>query len=74
MPDNNPEDRQAGGLNPQALRLEDLARILTASGLQSVTEEMIQADIDDGAPVNANGTVNLVHFAAWLVKEVSGGD
>ena len=70
MPDNNPEDRQAGGLNPQALRLEDLARILTASGLQSVTEEMIQADIDDGAPVNANGTVNLVHFAAWLVKNV----
>jgi hypothetical protein len=32
---------------------------------------MLQADIDDGAPRNPDGTMNLVHFAAWLVKEIS---
>ena len=73
MPDNNPEDRQAGGLNPQALRLEDLARILTASGLRSVTVKMLNADLDDGAPQNADGTMNLVQYAAWLVRNVLQG-
>ncbi len=68
----NPEGRPDGPLNPQALRLADMARILTASGPQPVTVEMLQADIAEGAPTNANGTMNLVHYAAWLVKEVSG--
>ena len=73
MPDNNAEGRQAGGLNPQALRLADLAKILTALGPRPVTVEMLQADLDDGAPVNRDGTVNLLHFAAWLVREMLRG-
>jgi hypothetical protein len=60
-------------LNPQALRLADLAKILTALGPRPVTVEMMQADLDDGAPVNRDGTVNLLHFAAWLVKEMLRG-
>jgi hypothetical protein len=59
-----------GGLHPQHLRLEDLAKILTALGPKPVTVEMLQADIDDGAPVNRDGTVNLLHFAAWIACEV----
>jgi hypothetical protein len=51
-----------------------MARILSASGPHPVTLEMLQTDIDDGAPVNPNGTMNLVHYAAWLVKEISGAD
>ena len=74
MTDNNAEGRQPGPLNPQALRLADVAHVLTALGPKPVTVEMIEADIDNGAPVNANGTVNLVHYAAWLVKEISSGD
>ena len=71
MPDNNPPQP----INPQALRLEDLARILTASGPKSVTLEMLQEDIKNGAPVNLDGTMNLVNYAAWLVKEtLHGGD
>jgi hypothetical protein len=35
---------------------------------------MIQADLADGAPVNAEGTINLVHYAAWLVREMKRGD
>jgi hypothetical protein len=74
MPDNNAEERQPGGLNPQALRLEELARILTASGLRPVTVEMLEADLDDGAPQNADKTMNLVQYAAWIVRETLRGD
>ena len=70
MPDNNPEDRQPDPLNPQALRLADVARVLSASGSRSVTVEMLQTDVDAGAPLNPDGTLNLVHYAAWLVKNV----
>jgi hypothetical protein len=34
------------------------------------------ADIADGAPTNPDGTVNLVHYAAWLAlktREDAGG-
>ncbi len=74
MTDNNPEERQPSPLNPQALRLADMARVLSASGARPVTVEMLQADIDDGAPRNPDGTMNLVLYAAWLVKEMAGGD
>jgi len=71
----NAEGRQGSPLNPQSLRLEDLARILSASGPRPVTVEMLQADLDDGAPANRDGTVNLVQYVAWLVKEMThGGD
>lgn len=73
MSETNPEGRQGGPLNPQALRLGDLARILSASGPRPVTVEMLQADIGDGAPTNPDGTMNLVEYARWLIQEMSHG-
>ncbi|HMN41169.1 MAG TPA: hypothetical protein PKE29_10015 [Phycisphaerales bacterium] len=68
-------------LNPAALPVGDAARVLTrigGAGGKAVTEVMLLADIDAGAPANADGTLNLVHYAAWLVKEMmrggAGGD
>ncbi|QOJ04319.1 MAG: hypothetical protein HRU71_12845 [Planctomycetia bacterium] len=60
---------QPNRLNPSALSIADAARLLTAAGGQLVTAEMIQSDVDAGAPANADGTINLIHYAAWLVKE-----
>jgi len=70
----NAEERHGGPLNPQALSVDEVARILTASGWKPITAEMVRDDIDDGAPTNPDGTINLVHYAAWLVKEMAGGD
>jgi hypothetical protein len=70
----NAQGRQASPLSPQALRLADLARILSALGARPVTVELLQADIDAGAPTNADGTLNLVHYVAWLMKEMGRGD
>ena len=69
----NAEGRQGSPLNPQSLRLEDLARILSASGPKPVTVEMLQADLDDGAPMNRDETMNLVQYVAWLVRELAHG-
>ena len=74
MSTDNAEGRQATAMNPQAIRLEDLARILSVSGVKPVSVEMLKDDIDDGAPANADGTVNLVQYAAWLVREMARGD
>jgi len=68
------ETRSELSLNPLALRLKDLARILSALGPQPVTVQMLQADIDAGAPTNPDGTINLVHYVAWLVREIGRGD
>ncbi|MBK9126291.1 MAG: hypothetical protein IPM13_00610 [Phycisphaerales bacterium] len=59
-------------LNPTALPLADAARLLSAVGGQAVTVEMLEADVAAGAPTNADGTLNLVHYAAWLVKQTAG--
>ena len=74
MTDTSAQGRHGSTLNPQALRLDTLARILSAAGPKVVTVDMLQADIDAGAPMNADGTMNLVHYVAWLVKEMGRGD
>ena len=59
-------------MNPNALRIDDAAQLLSKVGGQPVTEAELREDIDAGAPTNPDGTLNLVHYAAWLVKEVAG--
>ena len=55
-------------LSPTAIPVEELARALAAVG-GKVTVDMLRTDIDAGAPVNPDGTINLVHYAAWIAKE-----
>jgi len=74
-PSSGPGGTAAGmaRLNPAALPVADAARVLTRLGGKPVSEAMLHADMDAGAPANADGTLNLVHYAAWLVKEMSAG-
>ena len=62
------------GLNPSALAVADAARLLARVSGQSISESMLNNDIAIGAPTNANGTINLIHYAAWLAKEMASGD
>ena len=66
-----PSDANAARLNPSAMSIADAAHVLSRIGGQPVTEQMLRADIDAGAPTNRDGTLNLVHYAAWLVKEMA---
>ena len=78
-PEHAPSSQPSGAgqgmsrLNPAAMPVADAARVLTRLGGNPVTESMLRADIDAGAPTNADGTLNLVHYTAWLVREMSAG-
>lgn len=54
-------------LNLTALSLEQAARLL---GLPMAS---LQRHLEQGAPTGAGGTINLVHYAAWLNSEGTDG-
>jgi len=54
-----------GAVNPSAMTVAQLARML------GVPEDTIRRHLASGAPANADGTVNLVHYAAWLNRELT---
>ena len=61
-------------IDPSALSTSDAARLLTKAGGRLITEAAMQRDIEHGAPTNSDGTLNLVHYTAWLVRETARGD
>lgn len=74
MADDRGDEPAGGGLNPNALSVADAARLLSKASGERVTEEMIRADLVDGAPAHRDGTIGLVPYAAWLAKEMGRGD
>ena len=68
------------GLTLTALSLADAAKVLSKAGRRPVTEAMLRQDVEAGAPVNPDGTINLIYYAAWLARaerpagEVARGD
>ena len=60
-------------LDPNRLTVEQAAKLLSAAAKLRVPAEQIAADLDAGAPRNPDGTINLMHYAAWLVKEMGRG-
>ena len=65
MPD-NPK------VNPLALSAGDALRMLRRSGCPQMSDETLQRLIDDGLPLNADGTMNIIEYTAWMLKEVQG--
>ena len=57
-----------GPANPAALTVEQLARML------AVSQEKVREHLAAGAPAGADGTVNLVNYAAWLNRQLAGSD
>ena len=58
-----------GKLQLLALTVEELAEVLRLSGARHSSEENILKDISDGAPTNPDGTINYVHYLAWLATQ-----
>ena len=72
-PEHAPSSEKSPRLNPASLSVEDAAKLLTKASGVRVDASQIDQDIEAGAPTNANGTINLVHYAAWLVREMATG-
>jgi hypothetical protein len=45
-------------------------RVDTLPKLLGLPQEVIDAHVKAGAPVARDGTVNLIHFAAWLNQQL----
>jgi len=68
----NPSDKKPEKLNPNALSIADTVRLLNANAsrdMETITEAMVQQDIKDGAPTNDDGTINYLHYVAWMTRE-----
>jgi hypothetical protein len=59
-----PPARGDGPANPAALTVEQLAKML------AVPVEKVRDHVAAGAPTGPDGTINLVHYAAWLNKRL----
>lgn len=57
-------------IDPNSLTAADLATLLTRAtgGKWPVSAEQIAADVAAGAPTNADGTLRLVTYCAWLIR------
>ena len=56
-----------------AIDQDKLIEILRKSGSREMSPEALTADIAAGSPVNEDGTINMIEYAAWLIKEASRG-
>jgi len=52
-----------------AISIPDLVKLLKRAGSRFISEDAIKNDIESGAPVNQDGTINLIHYTSWLVRE-----
>ena len=59
-------------LNPLALPPDTLAKLLQRSGSRRMSADELQRLIDAGLPLNGDGTINIIEYTAWLLKEVRG--
>lgn len=65
---------EKGSVDPNRLTPDQAAKLLSAAAKIRIPAEQINTDVANGAPQNPDGTINLVHYAAWLVKEMGRGE
>ncbi len=59
-------------LSPNRLSIVKAAKLLSVFGEQRLSPRDLRADISAGAPSNADGTIDLIHYAAWLAQRSRG--
>ena len=57
-------------LNVPPMPKAQLTQVLQHYGSQTISSEKLEAHIAAGAPVNSDGTINIVNYTAWLLKEL----
>jgi hypothetical protein len=59
------------GLRLTRLPLPEAAALFARFRARHTTVDAIRADLAAGAPANPDGTLNLIHYAAWLARELA---
>lgn len=61
-------------IDPNRLAPEQAAKLLSAAAKVHIPVDQIEEDLTNGAPCNADGTINLMHYAAWMLREMGRGE
>ena len=56
--------------NREHISKENFVTAMRRAGSRTLTLERLEADVSAGAPVNADGTVDILKYVAWLAKEM----
>lgn len=57
------------GSSRERVTKEDFVTAMRRSGSRTLTLERLEADIAAGAPVNADGTLDILRYVAWIARE-----
>jgi hypothetical protein len=66
--------KQEGAVDPQRLSIDQAAKMMATAFKRRIEAEKVRQDVEDGAPTNGDGTLNLVQYAAWLAKQMGRSD
>lgn len=58
-------------IKSSALTEKQLVDLIRNVGSNTMTEAILESHIARGAPVNTDGTFNLLEYTAWLILENS---
>ena len=59
---------------PKHLTKEEVVKVLKLSGSRTITMENLERDIAEGAPLNEDGTMDIIAYGAWILKGNRNGD
>lgn len=65
------ESSAAGGLRLTALPVATVVAVLRKAGARHVDADAVRADLAAGAPVNPDGTINLLAYTAWMLQRLA---
>lgn len=69
-PDRREGNPRVGLMDLARLSIEELVfEVVNRSGGDSITVEQVRELIEDGAPVESDGSIHLVKFTAWLCSQ-----
>jgi len=57
-------------LNVPPMAKESFIHVMQHYGCQTISTEKLEQLTAAGAPVNDDGTINIVNMTAWLLKEL----
>ena len=56
--------------NREHITKENFVTAMRRAGSRTLTLERLESDVAAGAPVNADGTVDILKYIAWVAKEM----
>ena len=56
--------------NREHISKENFVTAMRRAGSRTLTLERLESDVAAGAPVNADGTIDILKCIAWVAKEM----